>query len=224
VKINSEKEIAGKDSEGKGDAAHLQTASPKKMQSLDVGWERVKYAFYPKLEDLTWTEVKQDYLVGVNNVSYRVTDASIQKEWNQKWNFEVAKERYAFKDNKSIKGKKSFVSVSVALKNMGKSACQCALNCIALHICDENGEKIISSTPATASLDNPNSKSYYFKTLQSKETLKADIVYIVQDKYLKDGYYYFVDVLPWDAYPQSKEETGIFKLPLGIEGDSHDKK
>jgi hypothetical protein len=93
-----------------------------------------------------------------------------------------------------------------------------------LHIYDENGEKLISGTPATASLDNPYSKSYYFKTLQSKETLKADIVYIVQDKYLKDGYYYFVDVLPWAAYPQSKEETGIFKLPLGIEGDSHDKK
>ena len=71
---------------------------------------------------------------------------------------------------------------------------------------------------ATASLDKPNTKNYYFEKLKSKKKVEADLVYIIQDKYLKDGYYYFIDVLPWSVYPKTKEEIGIFKLPLGIEG------
>lgn len=218
VKSDNKNEIVGKDSEIKGDADNFQSASPEKMQNLDIGWERVRYSFLPSLQDLIWTEVNDDYIVGVENVSYRVTNASIQKEWNPNWNFEVVKDDYDFEDNKSIKGKKSFVSISIALKNVGQSTCECSLNCMGLHIYDENGEKIMSGEVATASLDKPNAKNYYFEKLKPKEKLEVDLVYIMQDKYLKDGYYYFIDVLPWSVYPKTKEEIGIFKLPLGIEG------
>lgn len=211
-------EMVGGNSEKKENTGSFQTVSPEKMKTLDVGWERVRYSFLPSLQDLMWTEVNNDYILGVENVSYRVTTASIQKEWNPNWNFEVVKDDYDFEDNKSIKGKKSFVSISIVLKNKGQSTCECSLNCIALHIYDENGEKIMSSEVATASLDKPYTKSYYFEKLKSKETLEADLVYIMKDKYLRDGYYYFVDVLPWGVDPKSKEEIGIFKLPLGIEG------
>lgn len=218
TKLDNKSEVVSKNSETKGDAVAFQTASTEKMQNLDIGWERVRYSFVPSLQELTWTEVNNDYIVGVEDVSYRVTNASIQKEWNPKWNFEVVKDDYDFEENKSIKGKKSFVSVSVKLKNIGQSTCECNLNCIGLHIYDENGEKIMSSEVATASLDKPNTKNYYFEKLKSKKKVEADLVYIIQDKYLKDGYYYFIDVLPWSVYPKTKEEIGIFKLPLGTEG------
>lgn len=218
VKSDNKNDIVSKDSEIKGDAENFQSASPEKMKSLDIGWERVRYSFLPSLQDLVWTEVNNDYIVGVENVSYRVTNASIQKEWNPNWNFEVVKDEYDFKNNKSIKGKKSFISISIALENIGQSTCKCSLNCMGLHIYDENGEKIMSSEVATASLDKPNAKNFYFEKLKPKEKLEVDLVYIMQDKYLKDEYYYFIDVLPWSVYPKSKEEIGIFKLPLGIEG------
>lgn len=222
VKLDNKNEIVSKDSEIKGDAENFQSASPEKIKSLDIGWERVRYSFLPSLQDLVWTEVNNDYIVGVENISYRVTNASIQKEWNPNWNFEVVKDEYDFKDNKSIKGKKSFIAISIALKNIGQSTCECSLNCMGLHIYDENGEKIMSSEVATASLDKPNAKNFYFEKLKPKEKLEVDLVYIMQDKYLKDGYYYFIDVLPWSVYPKSKEEIGIFKLPLGIEGKQYD--
>lgn len=39
---------------------------------------------------------------------------------------------------------------------------------------------------------------------------------------MSDEYYYFIDVNPYAIYPTSKEQIGIFKLPLGAERKSHE--
>lgn len=83
------KEAENNDSENTEEAAGVETASPEKLQKLDIGWERVRYSFIPSLPDLMWTEFNEDYIVEVEDVSYRVTGASVQKEWNPKWKFEV---------------------------------------------------------------------------------------------------------------------------------------
>lgn len=194
-------------------------------QNFKAGWERIKYAYLPDLPQLIWTDVGVGYVVGVENMSYKVVDASIQKKFNPKWNFKVLDEfgMYSFREDRSLDGKKSYVSARISLKNLGKSVCNCCLKNISLHIYDKEGNKIISKEPDTTSQNKTYSKGFFFEKISSGEKYEVEVVYVVEDKHLDSNYYYFIDVNPYAIYPDSQDQVGIFKLPLGSESESYDK-
>lgn len=194
-------------------------------QDYDIGWERIKHAFLPELTQLEWTAVGEEYVVAVENVSYKVTDACIQKEWNPIWNFDVLYDlgMYSFQEDRSLKGSFSFVSVKMTLKNLGQDVCNCCLGNIPSHIYDGKGGKIMSCSPCTTSKDKPHTKSFFYEKISPGKEFDVELVYVFEDRYLDDSYYYFIDANPWAAYPTSEDEIGIFKLPLGAESESYDK-
>ena len=87
---------------------------------------------------------------------------------------------------------------------------------------EKQGKKIDSKELDTASIDKPYTKSFYRILLKEQEELKIELVYVVTKKIMSDEYYYFVDINPYSIYPTSKEQIGIFKLPLGVERKSHE--
>lgn len=201
--------------EKSGDAVNYQTASPDEIKKTELGWERIKYVYVPGVNDLEWTNVNSDY--SIDNVIYTVLGSSIEKKWNPKWNYEVIKDEYSFDNKKSLKGKKSFLSVTLKLKNLNDSVYESYINNIALHVYEKDGKKIDSKELDTASLDRPYTKGFYRILLKKEEELTVELVYVITDKAVSDNYYYFVDINPYSIYPTSKEQIGIFKLPLGVE-------
>lgn len=206
--------------EKSGDAVNYQTASPDEIEQTNIGWERIKYVYMPGIKDLKWTDVNSDY--SIDGVTYTVLDARIQKEWNKKWNYEVVKDEYSFDNDKKLKGKKSFLSVTLKVKNENDAVYESYINNVALHVYEKHGKKIESKELDTASLDKPYTKSFYRILLKKQEEIKIELVYVVTDKVVADKYYYFIDVNPYSIYPTSKEQIGVFKLPLGVERELHE--
>lgn len=218
--FTSMKKITNHTEQTSGEAVNYQTASPDEIKKTDIGWERIKYVYMPRIKDLLWTNVKEKY--SIDGVEYTVLDARIQNEWNPKWNYEVIKDEYPFNSEKKLKGDKSFLSVTLEIKNMNDEVYESYINNVALHVYEKEGKKIASKELDTASLDKPYTKSFYRILLKEQEEFKIELVYVITKKMMSDEYYYFIDVNPYAIYPTSKEQIGIFKLPLGAERKSHE--
>lgn len=210
-------------------AAAYETPSPQKMETIEDGWERVKYAFLPNLPDLEWTEMNEEYLLVMENVSYKVVGASIGKKWNPAWNFDVMKAHYSYEDytfdkNHNLKGKASYVSVHLQMENKGKDTCVCCLSNNSVQIYNEKGENVDIGTLCTMSINKSPSKTVYMEKLKPGGKLDVELVYILKDKYLADTNYYFLEVLPGSSYPRDTDWVGVFKLPFGVEGENQNDK
>lgn len=210
--------------------AVFQTPSPKKMEEIKDGWERVKYAYLPSLTELQWTEMNEEYLLVMENVSYKVVGASIDKKWNPAWNLEVMKDDYSYEDhsfdkNHNLKGRESFVSVHLRMENKGDRTCSCCLATNQVQVYNENGKNVDVGILRTMSIDKPVSETVFFEKLKPGGKLDVELVYILNDKHLADTNYFFLDVLPGNSHPPNTDWVGIFKLPLGVEGgkDQNDK-
>lgn len=203
-----------------GEAVNYQTASPDEIKKTEAGWERVKYVYMPGMKDLLWTNVKDKY--SIDGVEYTVLDAKIQNKWNPKWNYEVIRDKYSFSNEKKLKGEKAFLSVTLEMKNTNNKVYESYVNNVALHVYEKKGKKVDSREMDTASIDKPNIKSFYRILLKNQEELKIELVYVITKKLVSDEYYYFIDINPYSIYPTSKEQIGIFKLPLGVERKSYE--
>lgn len=203
-----------------GEAVNYQTASPEQLRKTDIGWERIKYVHLPELKKLTWTSVNES--CSIDGVEYTVLDAKIKKEWNSKWNYDVIKDDFSFNNKKQLKGDKSFLSVTLKIKNTNEKAHECYVNSAVLHVYDKEGEKIGSGEMETASMDKPYTKSFYRILLKKEEVFKVEMVYVVNKKMISDNYYYFIEVDPYSVCPPLEGMIGIFKLPLGIEREMHE--
>lgn len=209
--------------EDKPYAAVYQTPSPEKLNSIEDGWERVKYGYLPNLPDLKWVEINEEYLLVMENVSYKVVGASIGKKWNPAWNFDVMKDHYTYEDytfdkNHNLKSKDSFVSVHIQMENKGKKTCSCCLSTNDVQVYNAKGKNVDIGILCTMSIDKPPSQTVYFEKLKPGGKLDVELVYIMKDKHLADTNYYFLSVVPGNSYPPNTDWVGIFKLPFGVEG------
>ena len=210
--------------------AVYQTPAPEQMNKIQDIWEKIKYAYLPNLSDLKWVELGEEYLLVKQNVTYKVLDASISKKWNLSWNFDVVKGYYSFEDyifdeKHNLKSKDSFLSIHVQLENQGSESCSCCLANNYVQIYNKGGKNVDIGDLCTMSINKKMSKTVYFEKLKPHERLDVELVYILKDKSLSDANYYFWEVVPGDSYPPSTDWVGVFKLPLGVEGEKlHDKK
>ncbi|MCR5796305.1 MAG: hypothetical protein K6G63_00090 [Eubacterium sp.] len=192
-----------------------QTAAPDEIKRKEKGWERIKYVYLPALKNIKLTDPQKKRQI--QGIEFSVLDAEITHKWNPNWNYGAIRSTELFNDQKMLKKDKSFLSVTLKMKNTTNKEMEYYVNAAGLMIYDKNGKCIDGHEIQTASFNKPVTKSFYRLMMEENKEYTVDIVYIIDSKSISDKYYYFIDIVPNDVYPSSIEEFGLFKLPLGVE-------
>lgn len=188
------------------------TASPNELQDATTVWEKIMLSYLPGIDNMEMTDTKKSR--EIDGLFYKVIDAKIQKKWNDEWDYDPVQGEYKMNGKRCLVEGESFIEVELEVENKGNVK-ETWLNLLSLHIYSKSGEKQISAEPCTTSMHRRLTKRYYCCAVEQNQQMKVKIIYVVPDKdLLRDGMY-FVDMTPTNQYPTSKEQVGLFKLPLG---------
>ncbi|MDD6071574.1 MAG: hypothetical protein PUC12_12310 [Clostridiales bacterium] len=180
--------------------------------------------------DDVWQEMAKKYLGDIPDIhvyspdetmrqddwSYEIKNARVTKEKDPRWDSIPDYPEYEYDEDGNILNSYSFLSVGIRVlceeKSPNRELC---LNSMYMAVFDETGEKVYTSEAATAALGKPFTKNYFYCSLEKGELLDTEIVYMMPDKYVKNNYYYLMIVNNHGVTPETGNEVGLMKIPIG---------
>lgn len=154
--------------------------------STDEVWDKISSdcggSIIAEVDD---TIVQDDWAYHVN--SYKVTKEKGNWE-NPDWNI------YKFGDEGNLVNEYSFVVINITIECKNKSDAELWLNCMTLLSFDANGKNIGGSEINAAAIDKPMTKSFYLYNLEQGDSLKTNIIFILNDNMISKNNHYLLSI------------------------------